>query len=215
LLVCLVFVSACANSSHGAVREGHDERGSTAQEAKETAPVRRHPSVALELTSYKGELCPPETVEFSSNPGAFTLSTSTDASGSQRCEIHIQVTVPAGYRFTRPVISTGGYAIREEESASATPVVLSYKLGPHGVSSHHEVPGAWLDGGETEDFLLVDTPDLTFEACSGTDEPAVLDLEIDVEAMVPDATLFRVAALDGELDIGVRWFACPPRLERD
>lgn len=211
MLACLVLASACENSSHNQddERPGREENGSTGKAENEPVPVSRHPSVTLELTRYEGELCPPDTVDFSSNPGAFTLHTSTDASGSQRCEIHVQVTVPPGYRFERPVLSTTGYGIREEESAPPTQVAVSYTLGETSVSSHHEVPGAWLEGGDIEDYVLVDTPALTFEACSGTEEPAVLDLQIDIEATVPDATLFRVAALDGELDIGVQWFACP------
>lgn len=195
----LLASSACSSSTESA-----DSAVKTEVEPK---PAEKHPGVETALTSYEGELCPPDSVTFSSGNGSFYLDTSTDPSGTQRCEIHIRLTVPAGYMFSRPLVTTSGEAYRLEDSASQTQIGITYALSDQAVTSRHEVTGVTLDASEDERYFLVDTPDLEARACG--DEPADLDLEIDFDTMVPDNTAFRIGTVDAEFNQGVQWYKCP------
>jgi hypothetical protein len=148
---------------------------------------------------------------FSANNGAFTLTTSTDSSGTQSCELHIGASIPAGYSLKLPVFSTSGYALRNEDSAPPTQVALTYQLGGTSLTSQHEIPSALTTEDESDSYVLVDTPRLAIAACNDASEPEDVDLTIKVEATIPDGTTFRLTSIDGDFDLGVQWYECPQR----
>lgn len=169
----------------------------------------KHPHPDVRLTSYSGSLCPPDSLSFSANDGGLTVVTSTDVTEKQRCELHLELTVPAGFRFRRPAFYASGWAAREEEGDIApNRVTMTYALGDTRLTSEHTFRGATFSSGDDESFVLVDTPQLSVPECQDPTQPTVLDLSIEIAVEVPEGNYLRVIALDGELELGVQWTRC-------
>ena len=135
--------------------------------------------------------------------------TSTEVSEMQSCELHLEVTVPAGFRFRRPAFYASGWAASEEgEDIADNRVTMTYGLGDTQLTSEHTFRGATFSSGDSESFVLADTPQLTVPECEDPTQPTVLDLSIQIAVEVPEGNYLRVIALDGELELGVQWTSC-------
>jgi hypothetical protein len=182
-----------------------------AEEQRPTSTQPR-PYPELRLIEYEGSMCPEGSLGFSSSDGAATLTTSTDQIGDQECRILIELTLPAGYRFRRPIVHVAGWALKTVESTSSARVSMRYSLGGATVSSEHDVPGLPLSSLADMAFLLKDTPDLQVPECDDPMKPSTLAFEAVVEVEIPDDHFLHISALDWQLVDGVRWSRCDEEL---
>jgi hypothetical protein len=199
----LLVVLTCACASENADRDAGKEH------AQARLHSNKHPHPDVRLTSYSGSLCPPDSLSFSASAGGLTIVTSTEVSELQSCELHLEVTVPAGFRFRRPAFYASGWAASEEgEDMADNRVTMTYGLGDTQLTSEHTFRGATFSSGDSESFVLADTPQLTVPECEDPTQPTVLDLSIQIAVEVPEGNYLRVIALDGELELGVQWTSC-------
>jgi hypothetical protein len=167
----------------------------------------------LRLVEYGGSMCPEESLGFSSSSGTATLTTSTDMQGEQQCRLLLEVTVPAGYRFRKPIVYVGGWALSLTEDESPVParVTMHYRMAGDTLTSEHTVI-ALPATDKSDSFLLVDTPDVQVPACEDATKLSKLDFEIDIDVAIPDEGLLHISALDWNLVDGVRWRRCDQEL---
>lgn len=194
---------------------GEEPKAKNVEEESLQAPTdhgkRQFPE--LRLAEYDGSLCPADSLGFSSSSGAATLTTSTDHMAEQQCRMLLEVTVPAGYRFRKPIIYVGGWALSlsEDESPVNSRVTMHYSMGGETLTSEHTVIGL-PPTDKSDSFLLVDTPDLQTPECEDATKPTKLEFEIKVEVAIPDEGMLHISALDWNLVDGVRWRRCDQEL---
>lgn len=193
--------------------EKHEQTVAEHQSLNPQVKHAKRPFPELSLVEYDGSLCPPDSLAFSSSSGAATLTTSTDHTGEQQCRILLELTIPAGYRFRRPVVYTQGWAlaVTEDESPAPSRVTMRYSMGGETLTSEHTVIG--LPPSEKSDsFVLIDTPDLKVPECEDPTQLTTVDFEIVVEVAIPEDGLLHISALDWNLVDGVRWRRCDEAL---
>ena len=204
LLAAAALTQACAASESSQVAALRPMDDSTAPPRL----ITRYPAPQMRLTRSAGSLCPEGSVGFSISDGDWTLVTSVDQPGTQSCELHFALSVPAGYRFRRPIILAGGLAAADAQSAAAPARVrMTYGFGDTPLTSEHVIPYA-TEEDASESFLLTDTPDLTVPECSDPSQPIELDLLIGITVEVPEEAYAHITALDGRFNDGVEWTTC-------
>jgi hypothetical protein len=210
LQLCAALTLSCADEEPKPEKQDQAKDEEPLQAAHDHAK-RQFPE--LRLAEYDGSLCPADSRGFSSSSGAATLTTSTDHMGEQQCRLLLEVTVPAGYRFRKPIVYVGGWALSltEDESPVDAHVTMHYSMGGATLTSEHTVIG--LPPTEKSDsFLLVDTPDLRTPECEDATKPTKLEFEIEMEVAIPDEGMLHISALDWNLVDGVRWRRCDEEL---
>jgi hypothetical protein len=203
-------LAALSWSCAGAEPKPEQQELAVANEPRDHAK-RQFPE--LHLAEYDGSLCPPESLAFSSSSGTATLTTSTDHIGEQQCKLRLEVTLPAGYRFRRPIVYVGGWALSltEDQSPVSARVTMHYSMGGEPLTSEHTVI-ALAPTDKSDAFLLIDTPDLKVPECEDDSSPHTIDFEIAVEVAIPDEVMLHISALDWNLVDGVRWRRCGEEL---
>lgn len=182
---------------------GQKEHGEVNCPDQNTDAITR-PALTVSLTGYNGSLCPDGSLDFSDSDGAFGISHVSDIVGKQRCEISLAVTVPAGYRFRKPIFIVRGFTMRETESIRPTTVTMSYAMASEPMSSQHVVSGP-LDG---DFFTLLDTPEIGLQECSAACESATIELKVDIEVDNPEGALTSIDSIECQHELGVEWTTC-------
>ena len=199
-LAILAFAGSCATSE--AANESKQNDG-----GMQELPLEDYPFPTFQLTSYAGALCPPETALFRPGDGTFTFIMSVESKGEQSCELNLDLTIPAGYRFRRPLLWASGSTLGGPDEKPATSVELTYKLGAGpSVTSHHVVPTA--TSAAEIDYQLVDTPKLEADACSNSNEPSVVPFQLTAKVAAPEDIHFTLLSIDGNFHLGIEWFEC-------
>lgn len=207
IALALVVVSWFACSCAGTEPARPDADSS--HQAETRLHSNKHPHPEVRLSHYFGSLCPEDSLDFSASDGGLTITTSTDIAGQASCELHLELTVPAGFRFRRPLFFASGWAINDDDEDRAPNLVrMTYGLDGMQLTSEHDLPGARPSSSETGSFVLADTPQLTVPECSDPSEPMVVDLSVSVDVDIPAGNMMRIVALDGELELGVQWTTC-------
>jgi|GEM_PF-3781213 hypothetical protein len=168
--------------------------------------VRAAPTA--EMIGYSGDLCPPDSLTFIADLGAFSVVHSSEEEGARHCEMSFKVTVPPGLRFRNPVMRFSGFTYREAEEVSGSRISITYAVGDsEPKSSHHFVIGLPIAESLGDFYYLVDTPRVTTE-CNDSCEPRELDLKVNVHMDTPPGAFASFDIFEADFEYGVEWATC-------
>jgi hypothetical protein len=166
------------------------------------------PTPSYRLASYTGALCPEGSIETGPLDPFVVNFPALEEPGTQECVLHFVLTIPAGYRFRRPVFRTTGSAFRYDDDVSLTPVTVSYAMLDTRLSSQHVVRSYPLSNIQSTSYWLYDTPKLIAPDCSDPTQPTELDLEVGIKTAVPEGAVTTIDWIEGNLEYGVEWTTC-------
>lgn len=165
---------------------------------------RLPPDLAVRLKGYSGSLCPEDSLLFSEDDNSFGLLGFGSFTGGGTCEATFSLTVPAGYRFRRPICSLVADTTSESERTRPTFVTMTYAMASDPMSSHHVVYPSVTEAS----FSLTDTPAITVPECSEMCESQELELTIALDFDAPETTSTWFLNFSCVDRVGVEWTPC-------